>query len=538
MSDDLLVYERSLLGCMMRNREAFDGASIGADDFSTNDHVEIWKAIAAVYLEGGTPEPLLLRGRCEVGHDGIRDLFDLGEALVPNWRFYAREVKAASVRRSQRRIVLELQDAMVREPDKVPMLARKLSDLNAGASSADGFRLVQFNKLQPTPPNWLVRGLIELDSFGMAFGGPGSCKSFWALDLALCVATGKDFHGHRTKRGPVVIIAGEGLHGLARRRRAWEIHNKVDCSGAPIVISNRSVILLDDRSVAELGRELQSFTVRSGPPVLVVIDTWARNMGGDENAVKDTMDAINTLLRLIKEYGSAVLVVHHSGANVKDRGRGSTALKAAVDFEFKFTKGNDGLISVETTKVKESRGIEHTSFRLRDVYLEMRDEEDLPIRSAVLEEAENPYADRKAMLCPSQREVYTVLEVHPEGLTPLEATGELSGKTVESVRTRLRELKNLGMARKCGNKWVTEFPETNEHTKTNESIQRSFPLEEGKGGERTIQGPLGPVCSYPCSPGAMGEAEDEEERCDCAPDSVLLADVPIQVSSLQAEEGL
>ena len=54
----------------------------------------------------------------------------------------------------------------------------------------------------------------------MVFGPSGAKKSFLVYDLACCIATGKDWHGHRVKQGNVLIIAGEGHGGLNRRLKA------------------------------------------------------------------------------------------------------------------------------------------------------------------------------------------------------------------------------------------------------------------------------------------------------------------------------
>ena len=47
------------------------------------------------------------------------------------------------------------------------------------------------------PPVWLVKSHIEEGTFVMVFGPSGAKKSFLVYDLACCIATGKDWHGHR-----------------------------------------------------------------------------------------------------------------------------------------------------------------------------------------------------------------------------------------------------------------------------------------------------------------------------------------------------
>ncbi len=74
------------------------------------------------------------------------------------------------------------------------------------------------------PINWLIKGFLEMDSLSLMFGEPACGKSFSAIDLACCVATGKDWHGMPVKQpGPVFYIAGEGFNGLSRRFMAWQV---------------------------------------------------------------------------------------------------------------------------------------------------------------------------------------------------------------------------------------------------------------------------------------------------------------------------
>ena len=68
------------------------------------------------------------------------------------------------------------------------------------------------------PINWLIKGFLEMDSLSLMFGEPGCGKSFSAIDLACCVATGKDWHGKPVKQsGPVFYIAGEGFIDMRQR---------------------------------------------------------------------------------------------------------------------------------------------------------------------------------------------------------------------------------------------------------------------------------------------------------------------------------
>lgn len=69
------------------------------------------------------------------------------------------------------------------------------------------------------PPAWLVADIITELSLNAIVGPTGSYKSFLALDLATCVALGKPFHGRETKQANVLLILGEGAHGIPVRQK-------------------------------------------------------------------------------------------------------------------------------------------------------------------------------------------------------------------------------------------------------------------------------------------------------------------------------
>jgi RecA-family ATPase len=94
------------------------------------------------------------------------------------------------------------------------------------AKTAPHFERIDTANIQPT--KWIVKKLIEAGSLNEIFGESGTGKSFLAISLASCVATGGDFFGYKTKRpGAVLYIAGEGKNGLERRFRAWQEHTGI-----------------------------------------------------------------------------------------------------------------------------------------------------------------------------------------------------------------------------------------------------------------------------------------------------------------------
>ncbi len=78
-------------------------------------------------------------------------------------------------------------------------------------------------------------------------------------------------------------------------------------------------------------------------PSLVIVDTLARNMGGDdENSTQDKNKFIGTPDWLRNEFKTTVLVVHHPGKDPKNLIRGAGALGGALDTLIVIKPENDG----------------------------------------------------------------------------------------------------------------------------------------------------------------------------------------------------
>lgn len=257
------------------------------------------------------------------------------------------------------------------------------------APSESNFRLVPVGGLSIRPPMWLIRDFVEKDSIFLCFGAPGCGKSFLGIDIAACIATGADFHGLPVTPGPVVYIAGEGQNGLGRRFKAWSIRRGIDLKTAPLLVSTMPAALCDANQVQHVASVIDDASAEYGPPVLIVIDTLARNFGpGDENSTQDMTKFVAACDTLRSKHRAGVLVVHHNGHADRFRARGSAALKGALDAEFRLDKDAAGICRLESTKMKDFKTPEPLAFIIRSVELSITEEDGTPVTSAVLEDAE------------------------------------------------------------------------------------------------------------------------------------------------------
>lgn len=255
-------------------------------------------------------------------------------------------------------------------------------------------------------PDWLVHGVIERDSLMLLFGDSDTGKSLLSIDLAACIATGIPWRGHNVETpGPVLYVAGEGQSGLARRFRAWQLHNGVDLASAPLYVSTIPTELTEAKEQMYLRHIIDKQANEYGAPAFVVLDTLARNFGpGDENSTQDMGNAVNACDVLRRITGATVCVVHHTGHGDKNRARGAYALHAGVDCEFRLSR-NDDLLTLDCLKMKDGTKPKPVSFKPHSVKLDTVDNQGEPVTSAVLVATEYTPATPAASGPPSRKGV-------------------------------------------------------------------------------------------------------------------------------------
>jgi hypothetical protein len=70
---------------------------------------------------------------------------------------------------------------------------------------------------------WLIKGVIPTGSINWMVAPPTSFKTFLALDMGTCVASGRDWHGRETEKAVVVYLCAEGGDDVQIRRAAADM---------------------------------------------------------------------------------------------------------------------------------------------------------------------------------------------------------------------------------------------------------------------------------------------------------------------------
>lgn len=203
-------------------------------------------------------------------------------------------------------------------------------------------------------PEPLITGLLFRNSTAWLIGKSGHGKSFVAIDMVGCIATGQPWQDHSIRQGPVLYVVAEGASGMRQRVRAWEQSYDRKMTGVSFLPMAVQVQSTDWRALATVATEIQ--------PVLIVLDTQARiTVGMEENSAKDMGIFNDKVTELCRATGACVLVIHHKG-RAGDNMRGSSALDGASDTTLEASKDGD-LITLKNPKQKDAE--EHEDIELR-----------------------------------------------------------------------------------------------------------------------------------------------------------------------------
>jgi len=218
------------------------------------------------------------------------------------------------------------------------------------------FKIESWQSVKDEPIKWLIQDVIPDQSLVALFGPPASFKSFHAMSIAECIASGRPWMGKEINgSGPVLYIAGEGYGGIGARIAAIKQHHKTPDSAQLYVVRSMinlrssvddftNLVLAIDELVQLIGVQLR----------MIVIDTLARSFGGgNENNSDDMGVYIQSLGKIQNRYKCSLMLLHHAGKDSSKGLRGHSSLLAAADTSMeilRFTESMKGQIIMSKQK--------------------------------------------------------------------------------------------------------------------------------------------------------------------------------------------
>jgi hypothetical protein len=235
-------------------------------------------------------------------------------------------------------------------------------------------KIESWDTIQDEPVQWLIEGVLPALSFVALYGPPGSFKSFHALHIAYCVATGRNWMGQTVKKsGAVLYLAGEGFGGIGARIKAIKLHHQIE-DGAPIYIVRHQLNL---RSSPEDFNALMMAIVQLVEQTgiqfeLAIVDTLARAFGGGNENSSEDMGAFISAMGKVQEFlNCALMVLHHCGKDTAKGLRGHSSLLGAVDTELELLRFDEQMKGVLTVS-KQKDGEDNKRFGFEMVEVEIK----------------------------------------------------------------------------------------------------------------------------------------------------------------------
>lgn len=309
------------------------------------------------------------------------------------------------------------------------------------ANDDDEIKLWTLAEIYAEPdPVWLIEEIIQEASFNVLVGAPGSKKSFIAQELGSSVALGQAWLGRRVTQGDVVYIYAEGRKGLKFRAMAWDESRGMRPDRMRII--DRAIDVSNLHSIKKLVKAIRAAGLN---PILIIIDTLARNFGDrDESKTQDMNAFIKGADALRSSFNNcSILVVHHTGWDEKHE-RGSSALRAAEDTNIRsVSKARSKTGYIEFGKIKDGDPEKHgkPEFKLvptgKSVVLEWSmgvtgpDEVPLKLVPAKLLDAK-------------KRAILSAISGVPNGALTREEIHRKTKIPLRTLSTHLKSLKDMG----------------------------------------------------------------------------------------------
>ncbi|MCC8378819.1 AAA family ATPase [Xenorhabdus sp. PB30.3] len=299
--------------------------------------------------------------------------------------------------------------------------------------------------------DYVVKGIIPAHSLCSIYGASGSYKSFLAGAWGCHIATGKAWAGKSVAQGAVLYVVGEGGIGVPRRIKAWEIVNGQAVENMYLI--NTPIFPASPAEVHELVIAARQVETETGHPVrLIILDTLARCFGGaDENDSKDMGAFVRGCDELKAKTGASILVVHHSGKDESKGARGSSALRAALDVEYKICREGKkgGSLVISCTKMKDAEEPDTKAYDMRVVEL-FTDKDGEDITSlALIDRPRDPVEEEDIDHVANKTDNHTALWQCIRSRTAL--------KEPCSITLVRDDLKSMGVNVKNFSRWLTKL---------------------------------------------------------------------------------
>jgi hypothetical protein len=220
------------------------------------------------------------------------------------------------------------------------------------------------NKLV-APPEWAVDNLVPETGITCLLGKPGSFKTFGAIGIVCCKASGLEFCGRWV--GPpckTLYIAADSPQGVELRIQGWiTAHRAIleeigildkdqpDLPFPNLLLLEKAVNLTKPLEVDEAIKDITGLSIHA--EVLAVDTLFHSSVGADLKLPEELLPLLEQLTRLMEAVGAKTCVLVHHTTKDRDEFYGSISGIATVAAIIRFDKQNETTATVTCARMRE-----------------------------------------------------------------------------------------------------------------------------------------------------------------------------------------
>ncbi|NLZ05579.1 MAG: AAA family ATPase [Phycisphaerae bacterium] len=371
--------EAAVLGSMIvdsRCIPAVLASGLSVEDFYLSEHREIFAAILSAHDRiqsngDGHVDGLLVREELERrktldkigGTDYLQQVTDTVPSAA-NIGYYAGIVRDRHVRR----LMLAAGEKLLRGATDLAQdvgeevagarmdLAEIVSPQHDTAPNIEIINAATWLTSEPPACDQILADTVDRGDKTAIIGSSKLRKSFFLLQLALSIASGRDFLGWSVPQFRRVLLVQlevqqHHFHRRVRRMAAALELTPEDLEDRLLIINARGLGLSGAAGIEAIRATVEPFM-----PELIGFDPLYKLATGAENAAEDMKVILGLFDQVTEQTGAAVLYVHHDAKgfsgdrDIRDRGAGSNVLSRDYDAAFALTPHSveDDAVVVET----------------------------------------------------------------------------------------------------------------------------------------------------------------------------------------------
>ena len=344
--------EAKFIGACMVNPQVLIGSILSTNDFFILGHQLIYKAIATVYEDCGTVDPVLVAdylkktgGLNRAG--GTSAIYDLQAVVVETQSAgeYAKEIRRLSTKRRiceiARQAISKATD-LSSDPEVVAAeIENGLASLEFEQQRLESYTAFELSKMQVDPVKWFIPGILP-SGLTILAGPPKIGKSFFCWNIAIAIATGGTVFSSIDiqQSHNVSYFSLEDAPALLKERLALL---------SDVMPSNLHIVNdMQGKKLDAIGLKTIEQHLDETASDLLILDTWMHvvpdlNIKG--TAYDIDYNALIPIQKFAKRRNMGIILVTHTRKaadidNVFNQIQGSVGMQAACDTLMMLSNGS------------------------------------------------------------------------------------------------------------------------------------------------------------------------------------------------------